>query len=327
MRLFTEKIGPNEASITCYLQENSFEMPNIEKRPGILIFPGGGYTMCSAREADPIALAYMSYGYHAFVVNYTVGRGEVFDQALADAKAAMAYLQEKADEFCLEADKIAAVGFSAGGHLAACLATMTDSKPSALVLGYPCILENMGPPLGKTLPGADKYVTPQTPPTFLVAAQGDVVVPIENTLRFAEVLNQNSVPFEVHISLVGEHGFSLAQSHTCAGKPEHVEAGIAEWLPSSVRFLRQFWGNFDTGGQAKPFYMAKTPAEQPLRKLFANPEAAALIEAALPVLAQPEMRERILGLSLRRLDAYTKGRFISAEALAELEEKLNALTL
>ncbi|MFV0362638.1 MAG: hypothetical protein ACK5LL_06055 [Suipraeoptans sp.] len=71
-----EKIILNEernVSLTAYLQAVGGEFRNIEKRPAILILPGGGYRMCSDREADPVAMAYLKAGYQVFILRYSVG--------------------------------------------------------------------------------------------------------------------------------------------------------------------------------------------------------------------------------------------------------------
>ena len=54
------QLGPNQARLTCYLQDQSDAMPNTNIRPAALIFPGGGYQYCSDREAEPVALAYLA---------------------------------------------------------------------------------------------------------------------------------------------------------------------------------------------------------------------------------------------------------------------------
>ena len=82
-------VGPNHATLTCYLQDPSTAMPNTEIRPAALIFPGGGYQYCSDREAEPVALAYLAEGYNAFVLRYTVGTSCPLDKALQDAQAAI----------------------------------------------------------------------------------------------------------------------------------------------------------------------------------------------------------------------------------------------
>ena len=64
-----EKIVINEernVTLTAYLQETDGEF-GFSKRPAMLVIPGGGYAMCSDREADPVATAYLKAGYQAFI--------------------------------------------------------------------------------------------------------------------------------------------------------------------------------------------------------------------------------------------------------------------
>ena len=63
------------ATLTAYLLDTSKEMPNMTERPAVLVIPGGGYYMCSDREAEPIAMAFAVHGYNTFVLRYTVGEG------------------------------------------------------------------------------------------------------------------------------------------------------------------------------------------------------------------------------------------------------------
>lgn len=71
--------------------------------------------MCSEREADPVALAYLEAGFQAFVLRYSVGEGVVWPMPLEDYEQAMELLRAKAEEWSLYPDKIAVAGFSAGG--------------------------------------------------------------------------------------------------------------------------------------------------------------------------------------------------------------------
>ena len=121
--MITEKICRSEnVTLTTYLNDVSPEMPYLNVRPAILVIPGGGYSMCSDREAEPIALEFMSKGYNAFVLRYTLKQD--FPAPLDDAVWALKLIREKADEFHIDPTKIAAIGFSAGGHLTAALSTV-----------------------------------------------------------------------------------------------------------------------------------------------------------------------------------------------------------
>ena len=123
-------LGPNNASLTCYVQDPSPSLANAAIRPAVLILPGGGYQYCSDREAEPVALAYLAEGFNAFVLRYTVGRDCPLDKALADAQAALSYLRDHAAALHIDPHRIAAVGFSAGGHLAAALGTQSHIRPT-----------------------------------------------------------------------------------------------------------------------------------------------------------------------------------------------------
>ena len=62
----------NEAFLQTYFWEESKELYPGQKRPVVLICPGGAYAMTSDREAEAIALRFMSMGYHAAVLRYSV---------------------------------------------------------------------------------------------------------------------------------------------------------------------------------------------------------------------------------------------------------------
>ena len=110
-------------TLTAYIQEVEGEF-QFTKRPAILVLPGGGYAMCSDREADPVAMAYLRAGYQAFILRYSTGKNKTWPNPLEDYEQAMALIEERAEEWHLDSSRIAAVGFSAGGHLCACAATI-----------------------------------------------------------------------------------------------------------------------------------------------------------------------------------------------------------
>lgn len=244
MRVFTETLEPNGATLTGYVQDPSPELRNAGIRPAALILPGGGYEFCSDREAEPVAFAYLAEGYNAFVLRYTAGKDHPFAKAFQDAQAALAYVRGHAGDLNVDPHKVVAVGFSAGGHLAASLGTLAPDKPDVLVLGYPVMIGEHVAHLDPLIPGVDEAVTEQTPPTFLFATSNDGVVPAENSLVFALALARHGIAFETHVYVSGEHGLSLAKPLTANGKTGLVEPAVADWFPDSVRFLRRFVGDF-----------------------------------------------------------------------------------
>lgn len=253
MQHFTTTVGDNTATLTAYVQEPSPEMSTAALRPAVLVLPGGGYFVTSDREAEPVALAYLAHGFNAFVLRYAVGETSPFEQSFADARAALQWIRDNAAELHVDPERVAAVGFSAGGHLAASLATAAADKPNALVTGYPVTLEEFGPPVGKELIDIPSHVTADTPPTFLFSTCDDTVVPIRNSIAFLAALAEHRVPFETHIYLLGPHGLSLATNATAGGPAELAEASVRPWLADSVRFLQTVFGDFDVEGHPETF--------------------------------------------------------------------------
>ena len=245
MRYFVMEFGKPDVTLTGYLHDISPELPNGDARPGVLIFPGGGYLMCSDREAEPVALAFMAEGYQAFVLRYSVGQDMPFDESFDDAKRALHYLKENSAGLQLLPDQIAVAGFSAGGHLAASLGVLGEEKPSAMILGYPVIHPKFNQLLGKSTPPIAGAVNKSTPPAYIFTTCTDETVPVENSLDLASALDRAGVPFELHIFPSGQHGLSLAKPYTSGGKRIMVEPRVQEWITECCQWLRELWGDPD----------------------------------------------------------------------------------
>ena len=86
-------------TLTAYLLEVGGEFRTIEKRPLVLVLPGGGYQFCSDREADPVAFPYLKAGYHAAVLRYSVQSHCTWPNPLEDYEQAMELIKEKAEEW------------------------------------------------------------------------------------------------------------------------------------------------------------------------------------------------------------------------------------
>jgi len=80
--------------------------------------------MCSDREADPVALEYAKAGFQTFVLRYSVGANAAWPQPLEDYEQAMKLIRDNSEKWFLDPNRVAVIGFSAGGHLAGCAATM-----------------------------------------------------------------------------------------------------------------------------------------------------------------------------------------------------------
>ena len=84
----------------------------------------------------PMARLLLKAGYQVFILRYSVKKDAVWPNPLKDYEQAMTLIRSKREEWNVYGDRIAVLGFSAGGHLAGCAATMAENKPNAAILGY-----------------------------------------------------------------------------------------------------------------------------------------------------------------------------------------------
>ena len=218
--------------------------------PLVLIFPGGGYgCLATGHEGDDVAAAFNRCGFHAGVVRYRLGPHHHHPAMIRDAVAAVrlsrAVRSERDDP-----GPIAACGFSAGGHLVASLAThaeAADARPAAVVLGYAVISmtashthlgsrENLlGPnpsPAERHGVSPEHHVGPESPPAFLWHPADDPVVPVANSIAYAEACVSAGVAVELHVYPDGGHGIGLAPDIP----------GVRDWFKAAVGFLRRTCG-------------------------------------------------------------------------------------
>ena len=208
----------------------------------VLVLPGGGYARLSdVKEGSDVAKWLNSLGISAFVLKYRLGPRYNQPTPLLDAARAMRTVRARAKEWGVDPNRIAILGFSAGGHLASTMGTKFDagkadskdeierlsSRPDALILLYPVITmgefthagskknllgDNPTPDLIKQYSN-ELNVTKDTPPTFLMHTMTDAGVPVENSMSFAAALRKNGVPFEFHLYEQGPHGVGLAPTN------------------------------------------------------------------------------------------------------------------
>lgn len=235
-------------TLTCYLQEVNGEF-GFSERPAMLVMPGGGYAMCSDREADPVAIAYSKAGYQTFILRYTAKSEGGWPLPLEDYEQAMAMILEKSEEWHVAENKIVVVGFSAGGHLAACAATVAEHKPAAAILVYPAILKDVVDMCQPGMPYPNEHVTAETCPCFLVACRDDRTVDVKNTLMLELALAENGVPFESHIYSFGGHGFSTAEGWI---NTNSVSERTPHWVSDSIGWLKETLGELTRSGFSEP---------------------------------------------------------------------------
>lgn len=249
-----------------YIIDNSVEMRINQKRPIVLICPGGAYCMTSDREAEPVAMQYLARGYHVAILRYSVNPVK-YPVALLQLAASVKYLKENAEKYHIDAEKIILQGFSAGGHLAGSLGVFWNSagimnvlgvsgdviKPRAMILSYPVITsgefahkESFVNLLGekydtlKEKMSLEKGVSQDTVPTFLWHTTDDEIVPVENSLLFFKALKKAKVPVELHIYQHGRHGLSLANYESSDEAGVMIQEECQSWIELVFKWLKQF---------------------------------------------------------------------------------------
>jgi acetyl esterase/lipase len=216
--------------------------PERPNGASVLITPGGGYQwVVIDKEGYEMARLLAAQGVTAFVLFYRLpyerwAAGP--DVALADAQRALRLIRHRAAHWRLDPERIGAMGFSAGGHLCADLvarfavpvyspvdsADALSARPNAAAPIYPVISmsaphahagsrlrlvgENASPERERAH-SPHLHVRPDSPPCFLLHAEDDASVPVENTLMLRDALRRQNVPVETHLFPDGGHGFGL----------------------------------------------------------------------------------------------------------------------
>lgn len=254
-----------DITLTTYISADEPEL-KMPPRPAILVFPGGGYSFLSDREAEPIAKAFFGAGFQAFVLRYSIGEKAVFPRPLVDASLAMAHIRTHAQAYNIDPARVFVIGFSAGGHLAASLGTMYDdpmasfpgmepgiNRPTGMILSYAVTCVDMKKIVATFVRavGGDltrekldrispaERVSAATVPAFIWHTADDPVVPVEHALTMASRLAACGVPFEAHIFPAGPHGLSLATGQTCSARDGFVSLHVAQWFSEAVDWTRR----------------------------------------------------------------------------------------
>ncbi len=261
MKIFTHVFdAEKEVSLTAYIQDASPEYAGVKTRPAILITPGGGYSVCSDRGGDCVATGYLDAGFHVFILRYTLQQKGLWPAPLQDYESAMDYILSHAEEWTVDSTRIAVCGASAGGHLAACAATMAEHRPAAAILGYPVIRQDIADACAPGMPSPLCHVDEHTCPCFLFSARDDEMVPVNSTIDFQKALYEHGIAFEAHIYSRGDHGFSR-------GTPPHVNAFLrnAQWMQDSIDWLGEIWGVLTPTGCASPVCKSTLPHHPKLK--------------------------------------------------------------
>lgn len=263
-----------------------------KKRPAVIVCPGGAYLTLSNRESEPVAARFLGLGYQTFILRYPTyfadhkkptdptklvfNKNGAWPEPIIDAMRAMAWVHAHADEFCIDAQRIYMLGFSAGAHVVCSLAERFDdeellaragtdaqtAKPNGIVLCYPMLsadgvlslpdTENPGFALilnnalfGHSKPTQEqldamrlyKHVRPDMPRTFVWHTTEDELVDPKETVAFAAELLKAGVPCELHLFERGIHGQALCDD-TSAANGTQINNEAAIWPALAHAWLK-----------------------------------------------------------------------------------------
>lgn len=248
----TPGICKESPTITSYIPENK------KADVAVVIFPGGVYEKRAEHEGAGYAKFLAENGICAFVVNYRVAPHR-FPLPLLDARRAVRTVRYYAKEYGIDKNKIAVMGSSAGGHLAALTSTYYDKiefedmddidkencVPNAQILCYPVIdllgeyvhkgsAENL---LGEYDDETAKELSPRfiarkgTPPAFIWHTLDDGCVNVNNTLNYVKKLKDIGTDVECHIFAHGAHGLGLALGN------DKISKNVTQWCTLLLNWL------------------------------------------------------------------------------------------
>lgn len=229
------------ARITVYL-------PEAKQATGraVLICPGGAYgTLASGHEGHDWAPFFTGQGIAAIVLKYRLPHGDV-RVPVEDAEAAMRLIRGNARRWGIDPKDIGIMGSSAGGHLAATIATQArgDATPAFQILFYPVITMDpaythpgshdnlLGHKPRKSLErqySADIQVSRLTPRAFIALSDDDDLVLPANGANYYNALYRHDIPATLHIFPTGGHGWGFSYTF-----PYHIEMllMLKAWLKS-----------------------------------------------------------------------------------------------
>ncbi len=252
------------AYLDIFVAKKSPEL-TMPPRPAVVVFPGGGYGYCSDREAEPVANQFIAAGCNAFVLHYRVKEEAVNKHPLIDAGRAIHHVRTHSEEYGINPEKIAVIGFSAGGHLATWIASAyndevlagLDCRPNAVLTGYALTKSHTGsfkrllgmtdsenPPTDEQMRTlyTDLMVHENTPPMFLWHTCADSVVTVRDTLDLASALSKQGIPFELHVFPYGNHGLSVCTEETTPHyAPYYRDEYIGRWVGMAIKWLNRLF--------------------------------------------------------------------------------------
>lgn len=278
-----------------------------ELRPGLIIVPGGGYCMVVNTEGEAVGEVFYKLGMNVVVLTYTTDitmSVPLRDQPMKDLSRAIRLVRANTERFRMDPDRITIIGSSAGGHVCASVAThfadiadsdpelnRVNNRPDSVILSYPVIttgefthIYSVWALIGRNASeeemayySLEKQVTKDTPPCFIWQTVTDNLVPIENSMMFAEACRKAGVPYAYYAFPSGWHGLSVFSDRFKTGnfgEPYTMEQvnlavqavrehkGIRVSEKRRTELMVQFFGNPE--GEERPKEEGERPPMPPM---------------------------------------------------------------
>lgn len=249
-----------------YYNEDYNQTPGLHAFPVegastcVLICPGGGYSqVCMSYEGYDVAEYYNSQGISAFVLEYRI-RPYQYPTQLEDVLRAVRVVRSLAKTYGYHENKIAILGFSAGGHLASMAVTHFDegkpdgdeidkisSRPDLGIFCYPVLTmgeytdpgtrsnllgDRRDDPETRAFLSSEIAIKDNTPPCFFAHTVNDTTVPVQNSMMMASAMISKGIPVELHVFPYGRHGFGM-------GRYEGT-AHAGQWTDLSTRYIKDY---------------------------------------------------------------------------------------
>lgn len=190
--------------------------------PAVLVIHGGGWIRGEPQDVEKYAERFAQAGYVAFNVGYRLAPEHPWPAQIEDVRAALYWLRDHADELNIDSQRIGAMGYSAGGHLALMLGLQeAEFRPAAVISGAgptdlriyprsPYILKLIGAELdAQPVAWADAspltHVTPDDVPVMMFHGRLDQLVDVEQSEMLAAALAANDVPHRLRRPLLAGH--------------------------------------------------------------------------------------------------------------------------
>ncbi len=198
--------------------------------PAVIICPGGGYGgLAYNKEGTEVAAWLNTLGITGVVLKYRVPKNQ--EGAYQDIQRAIRIVRQRASEWNIAPDRVGAMGFSAGGHLAARLSTHTGPatyprlddaddqplRPNFAILVYPAYLDK----------GVAKFIDAQTSPTFIAHAEDDKSY-IIGSKAYHEALVAAKVPNTFFRVATGGHGHGLRSDKEIKTWPDQCQTWLKQ---------------------------------------------------------------------------------------------------